>query len=42
MSELDILNVDTKMTRCFSDGDVKIEVREAGYLKPKKHLSFFK
>ena len=26
----------------FLDGDVKIEVREAGYLKPKKHLSLFR
>ena len=26
----------------LADGDVKIEVREADYLKPKKHLSLFR
>jgi len=26
----------------IKNGDVKIEVREADYLKPKKHLSLFR
>ena len=26
----------------LADGDVKIEVREADYLKPKQHLSLFR